>query len=163
MPYQSTKTFGHDVGLSACFRQWRAESHCRLLHGYALAVHFVFATNELDVRNWVVDFGSLKSLRGWLEGTFDHTLLVAEDDPYASEFSRLATMGLAKVVRVPATGCEAFAKLIYEATDVWLKDNGYAPRCWLERVEVREHGANSAIYDHAQFLGDRMTGNTYGA
>lgn len=31
MTYVSTKTYGHEVGLSATFRQWRASSHCRLL------------------------------------------------------------------------------------------------------------------------------------
>lgn len=144
--YRSTKTYGHEIGLSACFRQWRAESHCRLLHGYALAVRFEFEATELDVRNWVVDFGSLKSLKGMLEDTFDHTLLVAEDDPMKDELCSLAGLGLARCVVVPATGCEAFARMIYEAAEVWLKDNGYSPRCRLVSVEVREHGANSAIY-----------------
>ena len=32
-------------------------SHCRLIHGYALAFKFVFATRELDERNWCFDFG----------------------------------------------------------------------------------------------------------
>lgn len=146
MPYISTKTFGHELGLSACFRQWRAESHCRLLHGYALAVKMEFEASELDVRNWVVDFGSLKSLRSMLEDTFDHTLLVADDDPMKDELCGLAGLGLARAVVVPATGCEAFAKLIFECTELWLKDNGYAPRCRIKTVEVREHGANSAIY-----------------
>ena len=82
MPYKSTKTFGHELGLSSAFRQWKAQSHCRFVHGYALAVKFEFEAEELDVRNWVVDFGSLKSLRKMLEDTFDHKLLVAEDDPY---------------------------------------------------------------------------------
>ena len=147
--YISTKTFGHELGLSACFRQWRAESHCCLLHGYALAVKFEFEAADLDVRNWVVDFGSLKSLKGMLETTFDHTLLVAEDDPDILLLGQLEVAGLARVVIVPATGCEAFAKLIYECTELWLKDNGYAPRCRVRSVEVREHGANSAI-----FIGD---------
>lgn len=150
MTYRSTKTFGHNLGLSACFRQWKAESHCHLLHGYALQIHIEFAAQELDVRNWVVDFGSLKSLKGLLEDTFDHTLLVAEDDPKRADLEALDAIGLARVVIVPATGCEAFAKLIYQATEVWLKDNGYAPRCWVASVEVREHGANSAIYDREQ-------------
>lgn len=144
--FRSTKTYGHEVGLSAAFRQWRAESHCRLIHGYALAVRFVFEATNLDIRNWVVDFGSLKSLKGWLEDTFDHTLLVAEDDPEIATLKMLGDKGLARVVVVPATGCEQFAKLIYEATEVWLHDNGYAPRCRVVEVEVREHGANSAIY-----------------
>lgn len=146
MSFISTKTYGHEIGLSACFRQHRAESHCRLLHGYALAVRFEFETNELDVRNWVVDFGGLKSLKGMLEDTFDHTLLVAEDDPWKDELCALQGLGLARVVVVPATGCEQFAKMIFEATEVWLKDAGYAPRCRVRSVEVKEHGANSAIY-----------------
>ena len=144
--FVSTKTYGHEIGLSACFRQWRAESHCRLLHGYALAVKFEFAAEELDVRNWVVDFGSLKSLKGMLEDTFDHTLLVAQDDPQFKALMALDVLGLARVVVVDATGCEAFAKLIFGCTEVWLRDNGYSPRCLLKSVEVREHGANSAIY-----------------
>lgn len=144
---KSTKTYGHDLGLSACFRQHRAESHCRLLHGYALGIRLVFAANELDVRNWVVDFGSLKSLKGQLEDTFDHTLLVAEDDPMSATLKQLDAIGLARVVMVESTGCEAFAKLIFQTTEIWLKDAGYSPRVWLESVEVKEHGANSAIYE----------------
>ena len=146
MTFRSTKTYGHEIGLSACFRQHRAESHCRLLHGYALAVKFVFEADELDERNWVVDFGSLKSLKGMLEDIFDHKLLVAEDDPMLPKLMELQMVGLADVVVVPATGCERFAELIYECTEQWLADNGYAPRCQLVSVEVREHGANSAIF-----------------
>jgi 6-pyruvoyltetrahydropterin/6-carboxytetrahydropterin synthase len=146
MPYISTKTFGHQLGLSACFRQWRAESHCRFLHGYALSIRVEFEADELDVRNWVVDFGSLKSFKGWLENTFDHKLLVAEDDPKLSSLKAFGDMGLAQIVIVPATGCEAFARLIYECGRVWLLDNGYVPRVRMRMVEVSEHGANSAIY-----------------
>lgn len=146
MTYYSTKTYGHEIGLSAAFRQWRAESHCKYLHGYAMAVKFIFAAEELDVRNWVVDFGSLKSLKGWLEDTFDHKTLVAEDDPEIGFFQTLANRGVIQMVVVPATGCEKFAEMIYEATEVWLKDNGYAPRVSLVSVEIKEHGANSAIY-----------------
>ena len=146
MTFMSTKTYGHEIGLSCCFRQWRAKSHCRLLHGYALAIRFVFAATELDHRNWVVDFGSLKSLKSMLEDTFDHTLLVAEDDPQKDELCMLQGIGVARVIVVPNTGCEMFAQMIYECTEVWLADNGYSPRCFLVSVEVREHGANSAIY-----------------
>lgn len=146
MTFKSTKTYGHDLGLSACFRQWKAESHCRLLHGYALSVHFEFESEELDIRNWIVDFGSMKSLKAMLENTFDHKLLVAEDDPYIATFLALGKIGVADVVIVDATGCEKFAELIFECAEQWLKDNGYAPRCKLSKVEVREHGANSAIY-----------------
>lgn len=150
--YISTKTYGHEIGLSAAFRQWRAESHCRLIHGYALAVRFEFAAEELDVRNWVCDFGGFKSLKQMLEDTFDHTLLVSHDDPQRERLKALGENGpngekpVARVIIVPATGCEKFAELIFECTEVWLKDNGYSPRVWLHSVEVKEHGANSAIF-----------------
>ena len=58
----STKKYGHERGLSAAFRQWRAESHCRFMHGYSLEFGFVFGAHELDENNWVVDFGGLKGL-----------------------------------------------------------------------------------------------------
>lgn len=146
MPHKSTKTFGHDLGLSAAFRQWRAHSHCRFVHGYALAIRVEFGAVALDECGWVVDFGSLKSFKGRLEDTFDHKLLVAEDDPHLSYFQAGEAMGLMEVVIVPATGCEAFAKMIFEYAEIWLKDNGYADRCHIVSVEVKEHGANSAIY-----------------
>lgn len=146
MTFLSTKTFTHSAGLSACFRQWRADSHCRLLHGYALEIKLTFETDDLDVRNWCVDFGSLKSFKQLLEDTFDHKLLVAEDDPHLLAFQMLQSQGLADVVVVPATGCEKFAELIYGAAEVWLKDAGYAPRVVMHSVEVREHAGNSAIY-----------------
>ena len=61
MRYQSTKTFGHDLGISCAFRQWRAtHSHCSKIHGYALSVTMVFEANTLDDRNWVMDFGGFK-------------------------------------------------------------------------------------------------------
>lgn len=145
MKFVSTKTYGHNVGLSAAFRQWRAESHCRFLHGYSLAIRFEFEAADLDARNWVVDFGSLKSLKGWLENTFDHKTIVAEDDPEIEWFREGHKRGLLDLVVLPATGCERFAEIIFGAAEVWLADNGYSPRCRLASVEVMEHGANSAI------------------
>jgi 6-pyruvoyltetrahydropterin/6-carboxytetrahydropterin synthase len=144
--YRSSKTYGHEVGLSAAFRQWRADSHCRLVHGYALAVHVEFSAEELDVRNWVVDFGGLKSFKQGLEDTFDHKLLVAEDDPKLALFEEMESQGVAEIVIVPATGCEAFARLIYGYAEIWLKDAGYGDRVSVEYVRVMEHGANSATY-----------------
>lgn len=146
MTYRSTKTYGHEIGLSAAFRQWRANSHCRYLHGYALAVHIEFEADELDARNWVVDFGSLKSFKQLLVDTFDHKLLAAEDDPDLQIFRAMNAAGLCQLRILPRVGCEAFAEYIAGALDVWLLDNGYSPRVRVVAVTVREHGANSASY-----------------
>jgi 6-pyruvoyltetrahydropterin/6-carboxytetrahydropterin synthase len=146
MKYQSTKTYGHELGLSCCFRQWRADSHCNKLHGYALSFKVTFEALDLDARNWVVDFGSLKSFKGLLEGTFDHKLVVAEDDPDLGLIMQLRDRGIADVITVPKAGCEAFAELVGGVLEVWLIDNGYSPRVRLVSVECREHGANSALW-----------------
>lgn len=146
MSYQSTKTFGHHLGLSVAFRQHKAGSHCRFVHGYALAFRFVFEADELDERHWVVDFGSLKSLKGWLEDTFDHKVIVAEDDPQIAWFREGHRLGVLDLVELPAAGCEKFAEYVFGATETWLEANGYVPRCRLVSVEVMEHGANSAIF-----------------
>lgn len=146
MTYRSTKTYGHEIGLSCAFRQWRAESHCRLIHGYALAVRLEFEADELDHRNWVVDFGSLKPIKQFLQDQFDHTLLVAADDPHIETFVMLDKHGLANVQVVNNTGCEAFAELIFREVTNWLYVKNYSPRVRLHSVEVSEHGANSAIY-----------------
>jgi len=140
----STKTY-KQIGPVA-YRQWRADSHCNLIHGYALSFHFEFESDTLDARNWVVDFGSLKPLKGLLEEWFDHTLLVAEDDPKKNELLRLGKLGLAKITMVERTGCEGIADWLYEYINTcWLKDYGYDERVWCCKVEVRETDANMAM------------------
>lgn len=145
--YRSTKTFGHDLGLSACFRQWRAESHCRFLHGYALSFKFTFECKELNDRNWCVDFGGLKWLKGELQHHFDHRLVVARDDPALDELTALAGIDAALPLVLDNVGCEAFAKFAYElAVRAMLRDADFAPRVRVVSCECAEHGANSAIY-----------------
>ena len=144
--FRSTKTYDHSEGLSCCFRQWRAvDSHCRLIHGYALAFRFVFASVELDHRNWCFDFGGLKDVRRWLHETFDHTMLVAEDDPARPTFEQLSRDGLVDLRVFPAVGCEAVAKYVFDYLAAYV-DGQTGGRVWLETVEVSEHGGNSAIY-----------------
>ena len=145
--YRSTKTYDHVEGLSCCFRQWRAtHSHCRLLHGYALAFRFVFATRQLDDRNWCMDFGGLKPVRTWLHDTFDHTTLVAADDPAIDMFKGLARENLIDLRVLPAVGCEAIAQHVHDFVAVHVETET-GGRVWLESVEVREHGGNSAIFE----------------
>lgn len=143
--FESGKVYVHSVGLSCAFRQWKAESHCRFLHGYSLQVGFTFRSIGLDERNWVVDFGSMKSLKGWLEDMFDHKTLVASDDPEIDTFRALEQRGLIQLRELPHVGMEATAYYIYQYAETWLIDNGYNG-VELQEVEVREHDANFARY-----------------
>ena len=144
MTYLVTKTYGHELGLSCVFRQHRANSHCKQLHGYALAFDIVFETETLDARNWVIDFGSLKEVKEWLVDMFDHTLLVASDDPMYKELMRLADSGIADIEVVDEIGCEAFAKLVYDFVSAYIATNDVA--CVVRKVTCREHANNSASY-----------------
>lgn len=146
MKYISTKTY-NQIGPVA-YRQWRAESHCHLLHGYALSFYFEFESDTLDARNWVIDFGSLKPLKNLLEEWFDHTLLVAVDDPQREELLKLHELKLAKVVEVERTGCEGIADFLYKYINgIFLPSFGsdVAERVWCSRIEVRETDANMAM------------------
>jgi 6-pyruvoyltetrahydropterin/6-carboxytetrahydropterin synthase len=144
MRYYSTKTFTHSTGLSCCFRQWRAESHCRFLHGYALEVRIEFTAKELDYHNWVFDFGSCKPIKQFLERTFDHKTIMALDDPMIEHFRQMQKDGLIQLVGLPSTGCEAFAEVIFNWTAKFINEV-YGERVVVASVEVKEHAGNSAI------------------
>ena len=147
MPYRSTKTYTSERGYAVAYRQWRADSHCNKIHGYAMGFHFEFESDDLDARNWVVDFGSLKSLKDKLDDWFDHTCLVAQDDPEFEMFKLLHEKNLIKMVVVEKTGCEGLAEWLYKYIDeVWMPENGYYDRCRIVKVEVRETPSNSASY-----------------
>jgi 6-pyruvoyltetrahydropterin/6-carboxytetrahydropterin synthase len=150
--FYSTKTYGNDRGLSCCFRQWRStHSHCSLLHGYSIGIKLVFECDDLDERNWVMDFGGLKEFKQWAEYMFDHTLLVAEDDPELQLFLNMPK-NVADLRVVPAVGCERFAEMAYNKMSELLDNSEKAgtllnPTVCIKSVEVFEHGANSAIYE----------------
>jgi 6-pyruvoyltetrahydropterin/6-carboxytetrahydropterin synthase len=150
MAYYSTKTYGHERGLSCAFRQPRAfHSHCKFIHGYSLSFSFKFGASELDDKNWVVDFGGLKDLKNWLEDNFDHKLAVDRADPLAVALCDLETKGLAEIVLMDGVGCEKFAEHAFNFASNMINEK-YGDRCWVESVEVREHGANSGIYVREQ-------------
>ena len=143
--YRSIKTYGNERGLSCAFRQWRADSHCNLIHGYSLGFRITFEAAELDERNWVYDFGDCKWIKKYLDEVFDHTLAIAEDDPELKVFKGLEKFDLANVVVMKGVGCEKFAEHVYNyvSPKVYTDTKG---RVSVYSVEVFEHGANSAIY-----------------
>jgi 6-pyruvoyltetrahydropterin/6-carboxytetrahydropterin synthase len=147
MAYLSTKTYGNERGLSCTSRQWAADSDCHLLHGYSFGFHFVFGAEQLDKRGWVLDFGrgGFGKIKTWLHEMFDHTLLVATDDPARPTLEALGAAGIARVRIVDGTSCERVAELTFKIADDIVRD-ATDGRCWVESVECSEHGSNSAIF-----------------
>jgi 6-pyruvoyltetrahydropterin/6-carboxytetrahydropterin synthase len=145
--YHVTKHYPHSLGLSVCFRQPGADSHCRFPHGYALAFTFEFEGVCLDKNNWLIDFGKLKPLKQWLVDTFDHKTLIAEDDIIFREpMFDLTAIGHADVLIVTTVGMESFAAMAFQKAHYLLKDMGETPRVRLTKVTVAEHEGNSASY-----------------
>ena len=144
------------IELGSCaFRQPKATSHCRFLHGYQLTAKFWFVANELDENNWVVDFGSLKELKKLLQQQFDHTTCIARTDPKLDEFKRLEQAGVCDLRVMDGVGIEKFAEWCHGAADNFA---GVLTnlRCRCVRVEVFEHENNSAIHEQwpDYFAGD---------
>lgn len=147
--YKYTSTKEYIDAFPVAYRQWRSDSHCNLIHGYAFSMKFYFGTNELDVRNWAADYGGLKELKQFLENLFDHTLLVAEDDPNMDIYKAMEARKMVKLTVLPALGCEALADMLYKYVNgVYIPDMwgpGEAERLWCYRVEVRETQSNMAF------------------
>ena len=149
--FQSTKIF---AGFSTVFRQWKAEStHCRFLHGYGISFKLYFE-GDLDERNWVWDFGGMKRAKGkidgkspkdWFDYMFDHTLILAEDDPYIKAFEEMGTAGVAQVRVIPATGAEKFAEYIYTKVNKFVQEETNN-RVRVIKVKFMEHNKNAAYY-----------------
>ena len=149
--YKSRKKFD---GFSTCFRQWRADTtHCQYLHGYDVEFEVTFE-GDLDHRNWVWDFGGMKRAKNliegrqpkeWMEYMFDHTVVVAEDDPDMQNFKDMHDRGIIQLRVIPAVGAEKFAEYLYHKLNdfVQLETEG---RVKVVKVKFMENHKNSAIY-----------------
>jgi 6-pyruvoyltetrahydropterin/6-carboxytetrahydropterin synthase len=118
-----------------------------------------------------MDFGGLKAFKEWLEYMFDHTTLIAQDDPHLDKFVDLAKLGLndrggiLDLRVVPGVGCEKFSEMAFDnmkaILDAYKNGSSYTlpngktfesrypvgQDVKLKSVEVFEHEANSAIYE----------------
>ena len=149
--HQSSKVFD---GFSTVFRQWKAEdTHCRFLHGYGISFK-VYFEGELDHRNWVWDFGGMKraktqidgkSPKAWMDYMFDHTLVIAKDDPYYDKFMKMDDDGIIQVRVIEATGAEKFAEYIYNKLNDFVHEETEG-RVRVTKVKFMEHGKNAAYY-----------------
>jgi len=150
--FRSTKKFD---GFSTVFRQWKANTtHCQYLHGYDVEFRITFE-GELDERNWVWDFGGMKRAKNtidgmmpkeWMDYMFDHTFVVAEDDPFKESFLKMNEAGAAQVRVVPAVGAERFAEFVYHKVNKFVQEETDG-RVRVVRVEFMENHKNSAIYE----------------
>jgi len=152
MRYISTKVI--PMG-STAFRQWKADSHCKLIHGYRLQTKIYFTADSLDDKNWVFDFGGCREIKKVLEKQFDHTTCVAGDDPELETFKLLSEKGMIDLrIMEEGVGIEKTAEWVYNAVSNYVKESTNN-RVTVTKVEVWEHEGNSAIYE--QTLNDNTS------
>lgn len=83
--------------------------------------------------------------KAWMDYMFDHTFVVAEDDPFKESFLKMGEAGVAQVRVIPAVGAEKFAEFIFNKVNefVQLETEG---RVKVVQVEFMENHKNSATY-----------------
>lgn len=71
----------HDISMG--HRVVGHEAKCRHLHGHNYRIHFTCTADGLDELGRIIDFGIIKQLLcEWLEGEWDHKMMIWEQDPY---------------------------------------------------------------------------------
>jgi 6-pyruvoyltetrahydropterin/6-carboxytetrahydropterin synthase len=125
----------------------------RFLHGYGVSFRIWFE-GELDHRNWVWDFGGMKRAKGtidgmnpkeWMDYMFDHTMLVAEDEPFLNDFRSMAKADVVQLRILPGVGAEQFAKYVYNKINAFVLEETEG-RVKVAQVEFMENTKNTAIY-----------------
>ena len=133
---------------SSAFRQPLAESHCKYIHGYQLKAEVTFACTKLDDNNWVFDFGGLKDLKQIFNNQFDHTLVVAGNDPELDLLQELDSRGVVQLrVMDGGVGIERFAEWCFKTADTFVEE-ATGGRVWVQSVTVYEHDDNFASYNN---------------
>jgi 6-pyruvoyltetrahydropterin/6-carboxytetrahydropterin synthase len=118
-----------------------------------------------------MDFGGLKEFKAWADHMFDHTLIIARDDPHLEFFRKMSWMGdppVSGIVNQPnvkphergaicdlriveGVGCEMFARMCYDKMADLLASGTMRypinPTVRIKSAEVFEHAGNSAIYE----------------
>lgn len=141
-------------GFSTCFRQWRSTSHCQFLHGYALSFTLHFETCQLDGNDWVIDFAFMKdsslqidnmTISNWFSHQFDHTTLIAKDDPHLEHFKTLEAQKLIQLRIMENISTEKFSEYIYHKLAPFIS-NKTKQMTQLVQVDTHEHERNTASY-----------------
>jgi len=129
--------------LPCCHRTWRHEGRCAYLHGYERRFEVRFSCEELDPKTgFVVDFASLKSIRHILEEQFNHTVLIAQDDPEREIFEELSRRGVCDLRLMPNTSMEGSATWVWDVVGPEI-ERLTSSRVHVVAVEARESRKNA--------------------
>ncbi len=137
--FRFRKRFGE---LPCCHRSWSRQDKRFFLHGYERMFEIEFACAEIEPRSGlVVDTRCLKDVRAALRHQFDHTTLIAVDDPQRGLFGQLADQGVIDLRIMDSTGMGGAAAWVFDTTER-IVGQATAGRVWASRVQARESRNN---------------------
>ena len=86
------------------------------------------------------------SAKEWMDYMFDHTTVIANDDPELETFSKMHDKGIIQLRVLEATGAEKFSEYIFNKLNDFViqETNG---RVKIAQVEFFENKKNTAIYE----------------
>ncbi|MEU6331250.1 6-carboxytetrahydropterin synthase [Streptomyces sp. NPDC047049] len=132
--------------LPCTHRSWAHDGKCAFLHGYERSFEIEFGCTELEPKTgFVVDFGDLKEVRALLQRQFDHTTLIAADDPYRDLFEELGRSGVIDLRIMDHTGMEGAAAWVHDQVNRLVHNRTVGRVCVL-RVVARESRKNAVVF-----------------
>ena len=134
-----TKKF---LGYPFAHRVHNHDGLCKKLHGHSWDFEVSFTADSLDEKGFVIDLGKLQEVRSFFEQYFDHTVVLAEDDPLLDNFRELQNLGALKLLVLPHCSSEAIAEFVANEVGEIIKDK----KASVSSVLVRESFKNSATY-----------------
>jgi 6-pyruvoyl-tetrahydropterin synthase len=122
--------------LPCCHRSWANQGKRFFLHGCerSFEVEFACAETESDT---VVDSTAVRVIRAALRYQFDHTTLIAADDPQRELFKLLAERGVIDLRIMDNTGMEGSAAWVFDTAER-IAGLATAGRVWVSRIKARE-------------------------
>ncbi|MFT3798100.1 6-carboxytetrahydropterin synthase [Microbacterium sp.] len=135
--------------LPCAHRAWAHDGLCRFLHGYERSFEIEFVCRELEAdTGFVVDFGKLKPFRSMLERQFDHTTLIADNDPELELFRELGRRGVIDLRIMSGTNMEASAAWVLKHGTALLREQT-DDRVRIRSIVARESRKNSVRMEPA--------------
>jgi len=134
------KRFG---GYPCAHRQWQDDGHCKYLHGYDRWIEIKWE-GARDHRGWIVDFGGLGELKADFERQFDHTCLIAPDDPCLGIFDGLHNKFGAIDMRIMDPTMEGMVEWVCNVASMWTVEN--FAHAYIVKVDCWENEKNAATW-----------------
>jgi len=126
-------------------RQHLHDGHCAFVHGHNWGITIVFGCYEVDDNGFVVDFGKLKFLKGWIEEHLDHACVLNAEDPIIKQLPLVGGSSVWKTYLVPNCSCEGIAQHLFGVFNPMVI-NASNGRAFVVSIEVTEDAKNAATF-----------------